>query len=146
DRAIFVQQVRNGEDALAVLLGDAAGTLKVNGSGLSAMRVPRVDTGRPAALLYRRPDIRKAEADLIAANADIGVARAAFFPSINLGLSAGVTAANLVTPTATALAATAALTQPLFRGGSLESGVRASEARKTELAENYRHTVLVAFQ
>lgn len=142
DRAIFVQQVRNGEDALAVLLGDAAGTLKVNGSGLSAMRVPRVDTGRPAALLYRRPDIRRAEADLIAANADIGVARAALFPSLGLDLQAAVA----TDPVTTTLSLGSNLLAPIFQGGRLKAGVRLSEARKAELVEVYRKTVLVALQ
>jgi NodT family efflux transporter outer membrane factor (OMF) lipoprotein len=142
DRAVFVQQVRNGEDALAVLLGDAAGTLKVNGAGLSAMRVPRVDTGKPAALLYRRPDIRRAEADLIAANADIGVARAALFPSLALDLQAAVA----TDPITTTLSLGSNLLAPIFQGGRLKAGVRLSEARKAELVEVYRKTVLVALQ
>ena len=141
-RANFVRDVKNGEDALAVLVGDAAGTLKVNGAGLSAMRVPGVDTGKPAALLYRRPDIRRAEADLIAANADIGVARSRLFPSLALDLEAAV----VTDPVTTTLSLGSNLLAPIFQGGRLKAGVRLSEARMAELVEVYRKTVLVALQ
>jgi NodT family efflux transporter outer membrane factor (OMF) lipoprotein len=140
--AEFLEQVRNAENALAVLVGDAAGTLKVNGSGLSALRVPRIGTGQPAALLYRRPDVRRAEADLIAANADIGVARAALFPSLGLDLDAAI--AN--NPVTTTISLGSSLLAPIFQGGRLRAGVRLSEARKAELVEVYRKTVLVALQ
>jgi NodT family efflux transporter outer membrane factor (OMF) lipoprotein len=141
-RAEFVEQVRNGENALAVLVGDAAGTLRVNGTGLAALRVPRVDTGKPAALLYRRPDIRRAEADLIAANADIGVARAALFPSLGLNLDAAIA----TDPVTTTIALGSNILAPIFQGGRLKAGVRLSEARKAELVEVYRKTVLVGLQ
>ena len=59
-RALFVEQVSNAENALAVLLGDAAGTVRANGTGIAALKVPKIDTGQPAAILYRRPDIRRA--------------------------------------------------------------------------------------
>jgi multidrug efflux system outer membrane protein len=141
-RAVTVEEVRNAENALAVLLGDAAGTLKVNGTGLSALRVPKITPGQPAALLYRRPDIRRAEADLIAANADIGVARAALFPSLDLNLDAAI-ATDPLTKT---ISIGSSLLAPIFQGGRLKAGVKLSEARKAELVEIYRKTVLVALQ
>lgn len=141
-RALFLRDMRNAENALAVLLGDAAGTLKVKGSGLTALKVPKVTPGQPAALLYRRPDIRRAEADLIAANADIGVARAALFPALGLNLEAAV--AN--NPVTTTISIGSSLLAPIFHGGRLKAGVRLSEARKAELVEVYRKTVLVALQ
>ena len=141
-RAIFVEQVRNGENALAVLVGDAAGTIKVNGAGLGALRAPRLNAGRPAALLYRRPDIRRAEADLIAANADIGVARAELFPSLALDLEAAVA----TDPVTTTISLGSNLLAPIFQGGRLRAGVRLSEARMAELVEVYRKTVLVGLQ
>lgn len=141
-RAEFEEQVSNGENALAVLVGDAAGTLKVDGTGLAALRVPKIAPGQPAALLYRRPDIRRAEADLIAANADIGVARAALFPSLGLDLDAAI--AN--DPVTTTISIGSNLLAPIFQGGRLRAGVRLSEARKAELVEAYRKTVLVALQ
>jgi outer membrane protein TolC len=125
------------------LLGDAAGTLHVNGTGLAALRVPAIAPGQPAALLYRRPDIRRAEADLIAANADIGAARAALFPSLNLNLDAAFTNTPVKTTT-TAIGAS--LLAPIFQGGRLRANVRLTEERKAELVETYRKTVLVALQ
>jgi multidrug efflux system outer membrane protein len=141
-RAVAVEEVRNAENALAVLVGDAAGTLKVNGTGLAALRVPKITPGQPAALLYRRPDIRRAEADLIAANADIGVARAALFPSLDLNLDAAI-ATDPLTKT---ISIGSSLLAPIFQGGRLRAGVKLSEARKAELVEIYRKTVLVALQ
>lgn len=141
-RAEIVELIRNAENALAVLIGDAAGTLKVNGTGLASLRIPRVAPGQPAALLYRRPDVRRAEADLIAANADIGVARAALFPSLGLDLDAAI--AN--DPVTTTISIGSNLLAPIFQGGRLRAGVRLSEARKAELVEFYRRTVLVALQ
>jgi NodT family efflux transporter outer membrane factor (OMF) lipoprotein len=142
-RALFIEQVHNAENALAVLIGDAAGTLKVDGNGLAALRVPKIAPGQPAALLYRRADIRRAEADLIAANADIGAARAALFPSLNLNLDAAITNTP-VTTTTTIIGAS--ILAPIFQGGRLRANVRLTEARKAELVETYRKTVLVALQ
>jgi NodT family efflux transporter outer membrane factor (OMF) lipoprotein len=141
-RALFVQQVNNAENALAVLLGDAAGTVHANGTGIAALKVPRIDPGQPAAILYRRPDIKRVEAELIAANADIGVARAALFPSLTLDLSAAISA----NPVTTVLNAGSSLLAPIFQGGRLRAGVALSEAEKAEIVEIYRKTVLVALQ
>jgi multidrug efflux system outer membrane protein len=141
-RAVPLEDARNAENALAVLVGDAAGTLKVDGTGLGSLRVPKITPGQPAALLYRRPDIRRAEADLIAANADIGVARAALFPSLNLNLEAAITN----DPVTTTIAIGSSLLAPIFHGGRLRAGVELSEAQKAELVETYRKIVLVALQ
>jgi outer membrane protein, multidrug efflux system len=141
-RALLEEDIRNAENAIAVLVGDAAGTVKLNGSGLSAMRAPRIRPGQPAALLARRPDIRRAEADLIAANADIGVARAALFPNLNLDLDAAI-ASDPLTKT---ISIGSSLLAPIFQGGRLKAGVRLSEARKAELVEVYRKTVLVGLR
>lgn len=139
-RAVAAEDIHNAENALAVLLGDAAGTLKVNGH--ASLKVPKISPGQPAALLYRRPDIRRAEADLISANADIGVARAALFPSLGLNLEAAI--AN--NPVTTTISIGSSLLAPIFQGGRLKAGVRLSEARKAELVEAYRQTVLVALR
>ena len=104
--------------------------------------MPRIDTGQPAAILYRRPDIRRTEAQLIAANADIGVARAALFPSLSLDLSAAIAR----DPVTTTLSAGSSLLAPIFQGGRLRAGVALSEAEKAELVEVYRKAVLVALQ
>jgi multidrug efflux system outer membrane protein len=141
-RAVLIQDERVAENALAVLIGDAAGTLKLAGEGLAALRVPDVRPGVPTALIYRRPDVRRAEADLIAANADIGVARAALFPTLSLNLEAAIEG----NPVATSLSIGSALLAPIFHGGRLRAGVRLSEARKTELVENYKTTLLGALR
>lgn len=141
-RALLEEDVRNAENAIAVLIGDPAGTVRLAGSGLSAMRAPRIKPGQPVALLARRPDIRRAEADLIAANADIGVARAALFPNLNLNIDAAI-ASDPLTKT---ISIGSSLLAPIFHGGRLKAGVKLSEARKAELVEAYRKTYLVALR
>jgi multidrug efflux system outer membrane protein len=133
-------------DALAVLVGAPPQTFGVKADSLSTLSAPAIAPGQPSALLERRPDIAEAEANLVAANADIGVARAAFFPSLNLSANAGVAASQLADPATTALGIAAGLTAPLFRGGSLEGGLEKARARQSELAETYRKSVLIAFQ
>jgi len=141
-RALLEEDVQNAENAIAVLIGDPAGTLKLAGSGLSAMRAPTIRPGQPIALLARRPDVRRAEADLIAANADIGVARAALFPNLSLNVDAAI-ASDPLTKT---ISIGSALLAPIFHGGRLRAGVKLSEARKAELVEAYRKTYLVALR
>jgi multidrug efflux system outer membrane protein len=141
-RALLEEDVRNAENAIAVLVGDAAGTVRLAGGGLSAMRAPRIGPGQPVALLARRPDVRRAEADLIAANADIGVARAALFPNLSLNADALI-ASDPLTKT---ISIGSSLLAPIFHGGRLKAGVKLSEARKAELVETYRKTYLVALR
>lgn len=144
-RASIEREVKNAENALNVLLGKAPGTVAVTAMNLAPVAVPNVAPGQPSALLERRPDIRQSEAALMAANADIGAARAAFFPSVTLGLDAGITKI-LDNPASTVLSGSSEILAPIFRGGSLLAALDLSKARKAELAENYRKTVLTAFQ
>jgi NodT family efflux transporter outer membrane factor (OMF) lipoprotein len=140
--ASIEQQLALAQNALAVLVGEPPQTFSVSAHSLKNITIPPLAVLQPSELLQRRPDIRKAEADLIAANADIGAARAAFYPKINLG-------ANLLAafnPAATTLALTSALYAPIFQGGRLEGGLNRAEARQAELAENYQQTVLVSFR
>ena len=141
-RALLEEDVQNAENAIAVLVGDPAGTLKLAGGGLSAMRAPTIKPGQPVALLARRPDIRRAEANLIAANADIGVARAALFPNLSLNVDAAISS----DPLTKTISIGSALLAPIFHGGRLKAGVKLSEARKAELVEDYRKTYLVALR
>lgn len=145
-RATIERGIANAENALAVLLGEAAQTVKVNGRSLKSLKIPAISPGQPSRLLDRRPDIRRSEQDLIAAGANIAAARAAFFPTLNLGLDAGLVRAGLGDPTATALSIAAGLTAPIFQGGRLEGGVEQATALQTEFAEAYRRTVLISFQ
>ncbi|MGD9650582.1 MAG: efflux transporter outer membrane subunit, partial [Dongiaceae bacterium] len=144
--ASLERQEKNAENRLAILLGEAPQKIKVLAKNLDKLMVPSVAPLQPAQLLERRPDIRAAEAGLIAANADIGAARAAYYPSLNLSADAGLAARTLGSPIGTALSAAGSLTAPIFQGGALEGGVELSLARRNELAEIYRKTVLTAFQ
>jgi NodT family efflux transporter outer membrane factor (OMF) lipoprotein len=138
--------VRTTENALAILLGKPPQTIGIAGSDLEKLNVPSIDAGIPSHLLNRRPDIRAAEADLVAAHADIGVARAALYPSVTLGLDWSVAASSFGNPAEAALALVSSMAAPVFQGGRLEAGVEQATARQKELLETYRQTVLISFR
>jgi multidrug efflux system outer membrane protein len=133
------------KNALAILLGKAPQDFANIGGDLDTVLVPMVSPGQPSTLLERRPDIRAVEQNLIAANANIGVARAAYFPSITLGLTARGDGVSLSDPIGTSLAAASTLTAPIFQGGRLEGGVELATAEQRELIANYRKAVLTAY-
>jgi outer membrane protein, multidrug efflux system len=145
-RASLVQQIANQENALAVLLGKAPKNIVMVGNSLADLSIPEIVAEQPSSLLQRRPDIAAAEQDLIAANADIGAARAAFFPSITLGLGTSVSLPGFGDPATTALSLASSLAAPIFQSGRLEGGVEQATARQKELVETYKKTVLVSFQ
>jgi NodT family efflux transporter outer membrane factor (OMF) lipoprotein len=106
-----------------------------------------VASGLASQLLSRRPDVAAAEQQLIAANADIAVARAALFPSIELTAGGGYESsalASLVSPPNRVYTVAAGLTQPIFHGGALRGQVAYSNARYAELLSTYHKTVLTA--
>lgn len=140
---LLAQQYTLAENALAILLGHPPQTVTLNAERFFNMVVPVVNALQPASLLERRPDVRQAELDLIAANADIGVARAAFYPKLQLNLDAVLASPQ---PAGLALAIASSLTQPLFQGGRLEGGLENAQARNAELVETYRKTILTAFK
>jgi len=143
------QLERAALDALAVLLGRVPEQLQVNGDSLRPVPLPAVAPGLPSELLERRPDIRRAEADLLASNADIGAARAAMFPSLTLTGNAGYQSESLsrLFRSSTGFYTIALdLLGTIFDGGNLAGQRDITIARKQELVENYRKTVLVAFQ
>lgn len=140
--AAVEQKLALAENALAVILGQSPQTLAVSGHNLNNITLPSTVVLQPSELLERRPDIRKAEADLIAANANIGTAKAAYFPSINLGTNL-LFAAN---PSASALSLFSSISAPIFQGGRLEGGLKKAEGRQAELVENYKKAILVSFQ
>lgn len=143
------QNERTTLDALAVLLGRPPQGFVVQGNTLAAIALPPVTAGLPSELLLRRPDIRAAEANLRAANFDVGAARAARFPSLDLtgriGTQAGSTA-MLFDPGTMVYSIAASLTAPIFQGGRLEGGEQLSRAQKLELEETYRASILTAFR
>jgi outer membrane protein, multidrug efflux system len=139
------QQLEADQSSLAILLGRAPGNTTVEMAKLDSLTLPAIAAGQPADLLGRRPDIAEAEANLKAANADIGVARAAFYPSLTLSASAAIS--GLATSGASTAASLAAgLVAPIFEGGQLEGQLDLTKARKQELVAAYRQTVLTSFK
>ena len=143
----LVQQAREAQGALAILLGQSPQTFSVGDKGLDTITLPEVSPGLPSELLARRPDIGRAEANLAAANADVAVARANLFPSINLTGALGTQSSALVSllnaPNMLANVG-ASLMAPIFDGGRLKQERELAIARKQELVQVYRATVMSA--
>ncbi|MFN4166294.1 MAG: efflux transporter outer membrane subunit [Ferrovibrio sp.] len=147
--AALEQSERQALDALAVLLGRNPQGFRVEGRTLAGLSLPPVAAGLPSELLLRRPDLRKAESDLRAANFDIGAARAARFPSLDLTARAGTqsgTTAALFEPNTMIYSIAASLTAPIFQGGRLEGQEELARAQSQELVESYRGAILSAFR
>jgi outer membrane protein, multidrug efflux system len=143
------RQIAQQENALSILLGENPGAIPRGQALTEQPNPPAVPAGLPSELLERRPDIREAEENLIAANAEIGVARAAYFPSISLTGTAGFESYALTQlfNASSALWNTAAsLTQPVFEAGGLRAGMRLAEAQEQEMLLTYRQTIEDAFQ
>ena len=136
------------EHELAALTGALASDFRVlPAGGVPHMQNPRQTA--PSELLQRRPDIAAAERRLFAANARIGVARAAFFPSLMLGLDGGFQAVSgplLSTPNSYWGLGPLSAVATLFDGGARKARVRLSRAEYEEISADYRETVLVAFR
>lgn len=140
------QQIAQAENALAVLLGRAPQQFKVGANSLHAILIPKTNPAQPSILFDRRPDIRSAETELIAAHADIGKARAAFYPRLQLGADNIFSAAAMSQPAGIAVMLASSLTAPIFQGGRLEGELERTLARRNELIEIYRKTILTAFR
>lgn len=136
------------EHALAVLLGKAPAEFSLPVAPLSA-EAPKVPAGIPSEVLQRRPDIAAAQYDLMAANARIGVARAAFFPSLSLTASGGFaseTVGHLFDWSSRTWAIGPLMTLPIFQGGRIVADNERAKAKYEETVAGYRQKVLVAFQ
>ena len=143
------RQVAQEENAISILLGKNPGDVPRGLKLTEQPHSPEVPAGIPSALLERRPDVREAEASLIAANAQIGVARAAYFPDIALTASAGYESpalTNLFTGPAGIWNMAASLTQPIFQGGRLKSNVRLAQAERDQMVLTYQQTIQGAFR
>jgi multidrug efflux system outer membrane protein len=106
-------------------------------------------TGIPSQLLERRPDIQQAEQTLVAANAQIGIARAQFFPQLSITASAGFGGdqfSNLFDPSGKTIYGIGTLAQPIFEGGKLRGQLRLSRATEEEMVLNYQKTIAGAFR
>lgn len=140
--AALTQTEANIRNQLALLTGAATPAFQAPDISWTALALPAVAPIVPAALLTRRPDLRRAEAELMAAGADIGAARAALYPSVQIGWDRAWTRS----PTATLTTLSASALAPLFRGGALRGEVTYTEARREELVANYRQAVLTAYR
>jgi len=146
---VFEQQIEQQENLLSILLGQNPGDIRRGQTLTEQRQPPEVPSGLPSALLERRPDIQEAEAQLVAANAEIGVARAAYFPQISLSGSGGFQSSaltSLFTGPAGAWSFGASLTQPIFTGGRLRSQVRLAEARQQTAVLSYQQSIQGAFR
>jgi outer membrane protein, multidrug efflux system len=142
------QQLRQEQDALAILVGTNPENLDISSGDLGGLALPAVGAGLPSGLLERRPDVASAEAQLIAANADVKEARAAFFPSIDLTADGGFESTMLHTmfnPAYSVFQVAGTATQPIFEGGLLRGQSEFTKARYAELLADYHKTVISAF-
>ncbi len=133
-------------DALAILLGEPPERVNLQSGSLLTLKMPSVAPGLPADLLTRRPDVHEAEAQLIAANANIKAARAAFLPSFTLTGQYGAEALGLASfaPPTAIYTLGAGLVQPIFEGGALTGQLDYSKARYSELLADYRKSIVSA--
>ena len=147
---VLEQQIEQQENFLSILLGQNPGDI-TRGQTLTEQRQPPEvpPLALPSSLLERRPDIQQAEAQLVAANAEIGVARAAYFPQISLNGTGGFQSSaltNLFTGPAGGWSFGASLAQPIFTGGRLRSQVRLAEARQQTAVLSYQQSIQGAFR
>ncbi len=145
---VIQQQIAQTENQIHLLLGEPPGPVE-RGQSLAGQEIPPdVPAGLTSGLLERRPDIRAAEQTLIAANAEIGVARAAYFPQLTLsGFLGGQSTqlASLLSGPHTAFNLAPQLAQPIFTAGRLKSNVRLTEAQREEALVQYEKTIQTAF-
>ena len=148
-QVILSQQfIAQSENQISVLLGRNPGPIA---RGFRLNNQPHMDvvpTGLPSALIERRPDVRQSEAALMAANANVGVAKAAFFPQISLtGLFGAQSTAltSFLQGPATVWSLGAEVLQPLYAGGAIRSAYDLAWAQRTEAELNYKQTVQIAF-
>jgi multidrug efflux system outer membrane protein len=143
------QQIEETENQISLLLGRPPETVIRGQRFLEQEFPPDVPSGMPSNLLERRPDIRAAEQALVAANANIGVAKAAYFPQISLsGLIGGQSSqlASLFSGPNGNWTFAPQITQPIFAGGRIKSNVRLAEAQRNQAEVAYEKTVQTAFR
>jgi multidrug efflux system outer membrane protein len=143
------QQIQQQENALRLLIGQNPGPIPHTDANALAPVPQDLPVGLPSRLLERRPDILKAEQQLIEANARIGVARAQFFPQLSITAAGGVGGSDFSTifdPDSRLIYGIGALTQPIFEGGKLRGQVQLSEETKKEMVLNYEKAIAGAFR
>jgi outer membrane protein, multidrug efflux system len=142
------RQIEQTENQISLLLGESPNAV-LRGKALTEQQLPpEIPAGLPSSLLERRPDIRAAEQDLVAANAQIGVARAAYFPTLSLsGVLGGASTqlSSLFSGPASLWSLTPQITQPIFTAGRLKSNVKLAEAEHRRMLIHYEKTIQTAF-
>ena len=142
------QRIEQTENQISLLLGKNPGEVSRGASLTEQALPPEVPTGLPSALLERRPDIRAAEENLIAANAEIGVAKAAYFPQISLtGFLGGQSTqlSGLFGAPSRVWTLAPQVTQPIFTAGRLRSNVKLAEAQQKSALIQYQKAIQTAF-
>jgi NodT family efflux transporter outer membrane factor (OMF) lipoprotein len=142
------QNLQQNKNALAVLMGIPPERVTIRGGSLRAIAIPRVTPGLPSELITQRPDIKFAEAQLAAADADVANARAQLLPSITLTGTGGYQSAALkmlFEPQSTFYSLAAGVTQPIFEGGRLMGNLDLQKGRQDELMQTYRKSVVSGF-
>ncbi len=150
DIADLKRRIGQQEDFLSILVGSNPGPIAPRGKELiDQPHPPAIPAGLPSALLERRPDIRESEELLVAANAQIGAARAAYFPDISLTAAPGFQSsslANLFSGSAGLWTFAGTVTQPIFNAGQIRSGVRLAQAQQQQALLTYQQTIQGAFR
>ena len=148
-QVILSQQfMEQSENQISILLGRNPGPIPRGFPLNNQPHMAVVPTGLPSALIERRPDVRQSEAGLMAANANVGVAKAAFFPQISLTGLFGATSTSLTSflqGPATVWSLGGQVLQPLYAGGAISSAYDLAWAQRTEAELTYKQTVLNAF-
>ncbi|MGD0490977.1 MAG: efflux transporter outer membrane subunit [Steroidobacteraceae bacterium] len=143
-------QRAQAEHAIAVLVGENPSTFSLTANALPIdVAPPPIDPGLPSTLLERRPDIAEAERRVAAANAQIGVARAAYFPSFTLAATGGFEStrtSNLLSAPSRFWSVGPQVSLPIFEGGRLVAQTAQAKASYEEQVADYRNTVLTAYQ
>jgi multidrug efflux system outer membrane protein len=142
------QRIAAQENLIAVLQGRNPNAIP-RGKSIGELAMPGIPAGLPSSLLERRPDILQAEQDLVAANADIGAARALYYPQLSLTGSLGSISAaftNFLTGPSLAWTLAAGLAGPLFTAGSIAGQVSTAEANSAAVLATYQQTVFSAFR
>ena len=142
------ETLQQNQATLALLIARPPQRAIIRGGSMRAIAIPRVTPGLPSELLAQRPDIRQAEANLAAANANVYNARAQMLPSVTLTGEGGYESAVLKTlfrPESAFYTLTAGLTQPIFEGGRLQGNLDLQKGLQDQLLQNYRKAVISAF-
>jgi len=144
----FEQQVAAQENLISVLIGRNPGSIP-RGKTIEELTTPGIPAGLPSTLLERRPDVLQAEQNLVAANAQIGAAKALYFPTISItGLlgSASATMGNFLTGPAAVGTLAAGITGPIFTFGAIQGQMETAEGGQREALAFYEQVVLNAFR